>query len=68
MVYTGPVRAPIHQGQDIGNLEVWRGESKVLEVPVQAAENVAQGSLSQRTFDAATELVIKLFRSAAKRI
>jgi D-alanyl-D-alanine carboxypeptidase (penicillin-binding protein 5/6) len=68
MVYTGPVRAPIRQGQDIGNLEVWRGDSKVLEVPVQAAENVAEGSLSRRTFDAATELVIKLFRSAAKRI
>jgi hypothetical protein len=29
---------------------------------------VAAGSLVQRTFDAATELVIGLFRSAAKRI
>jgi D-alanyl-D-alanine carboxypeptidase (penicillin-binding protein 5/6) len=68
MVYTGPVRAPVRQGQDIGNLEIWRGDSKVLEMPVQAAESVAAGSLVQRTFDAATELVIGLFRSAAKRI
>jgi D-alanyl-D-alanine carboxypeptidase (penicillin-binding protein 5/6) len=68
MVYTGPVRAPVRQGQDIGNLEVWRGDAKVLEVPLQAAEDVSQGSLVQRTFDAATELVIGLFRSAAKKI
>jgi D-alanyl-D-alanine carboxypeptidase (penicillin-binding protein 5/6) len=68
MVYTGPVRAPVHEGQAIGNLQVWRGDAKVLEVPVQAAENVAAGSISQRAFDAASELVINLFRSATKRI
>jgi D-alanyl-D-alanine carboxypeptidase (penicillin-binding protein 5/6) len=68
MVYTGPVRAPVRQGQDIGSLEVWRGEARVLQVPVQAAEDVESGSLSQRTLDAATELVVKLFRSAIKRI
>jgi serine-type D-Ala-D-Ala carboxypeptidase (penicillin-binding protein 5/6) len=68
MVYTGPVRAPIQEGQAIGNLQVWRGDAKVLEVPVQASENVAAGSISQRAIDAASELVVKLFRSAAKRI
>jgi D-alanyl-D-alanine carboxypeptidase (penicillin-binding protein 5/6) len=68
MVYTGPVRAPVRQGQDIGNLEVWRGDSKVLDMPVQAAEDVAAGSLAQRTLDAAAELVVGLFRTAAKRI
>ena len=68
MVYTGPVRAPIHEGQSIGNLQVWRGDAKVLDVPVQAAESVAAGSISQRTLDAVTELVINLFRSAVKRI
>jgi D-alanyl-D-alanine carboxypeptidase (penicillin-binding protein 5/6) len=68
MVYTGPVRAPIQEGQAIGNLQVWRGDAKVLEVPVQASESVAAGSISQRAIDAASELVVKLFRSAAKRI
>jgi D-alanyl-D-alanine carboxypeptidase (penicillin-binding protein 5/6) len=68
MVYTGPVRAPVLEGQTIGNLQVWRGDAKVLEVPLQASESVAAGSISQRTIDAASELVIKLFRSAAKRI
>ena len=47
---------------------VWRGDAKVLEVPVQATESVGVGSTSQRAFDAATELVINLFRSAAKRL
>jgi serine-type D-Ala-D-Ala carboxypeptidase (penicillin-binding protein 5/6) len=68
MVYSGPVRAPIQEGQAIGNLQVWRGDAKVLEVPVQAAEKVGAGSLSQRAMDGASELVINLFRSAAKRI
>ena len=68
LVYTGPVRAPVQEGQAIGNLQVWRGDAKVLEVPVQASENVAAGSISQRAIDAASELVINLFRSAAKRI
>jgi serine-type D-Ala-D-Ala carboxypeptidase (penicillin-binding protein 5/6) len=68
IVYTGPVRAPVQEGQAIGNLQVWRGDAKVLEVPVQASESVAAGSLSRRALDAASELVINLFRSATKRI
>jgi len=68
MVYTGPVRAPVQEGQAIGNLQVWRGDAKVLEVPVQASEGVAAGSISRRALDAASELVINLFRSAVKRI
>jgi D-alanyl-D-alanine carboxypeptidase (penicillin-binding protein 5/6) len=68
MVYVGPVRAPVRQGQDIGSLQVWRGDSKVLDVPVQASEDVDAGSIPKRAFDAASELVINLFRSAAKRL
>jgi len=68
MVYTGPVRAPVYAGQAIGSLQVWRGDAKVLDVPVQAAETIPAGSIRQRAFDAVSELVIKLFRSAAKQI
>jgi D-alanyl-D-alanine carboxypeptidase (penicillin-binding protein 5/6) len=68
MVYTGPVRAPIQEGQSIGRLQVWRGDAKVLEVPLQAVEKVAEGSMPRRALDAASELVINLFRSAAKGI
>jgi D-alanyl-D-alanine carboxypeptidase (penicillin-binding protein 5/6) len=68
MVYTGPVKAPVREGQPIGQLQVWRGDARVLDVPLQAAESVPAGSTSQRAFDAAAELVIGLFRSAAKRL
>jgi D-alanyl-D-alanine carboxypeptidase (penicillin-binding protein 5/6) len=68
MIYFGPIRAPIREGQEIGKLQVMRGEAKVLEVPVQATEAVELGSVTQRAFDAAAELVVNVFRSAAKRL
>jgi D-alanyl-D-alanine carboxypeptidase (penicillin-binding protein 5/6) len=68
VVYTGPVRAPIEKGQQIGELRVWRGENVVLEVPLQASESVGRGSLGQRAFDAVTELVINLFRAGVQKL
>jgi D-alanyl-D-alanine carboxypeptidase (penicillin-binding protein 5/6) len=68
MVYFGPIPAPVQQGQAIGELRVWRGDAMVLTVPLQAGEDVALGSTAQRAFDAAAEIVINLFRSAAKRL
>ena len=52
----------------IGMLKVWRGDNLALEVPLQAAEDVGTGSMSQRAFDAATELVIGLFRAGVNRL
>jgi serine-type D-Ala-D-Ala carboxypeptidase (penicillin-binding protein 5/6) len=68
VVYSGPVRAPVQEGQKIGTLKVWRGEFLVLEVPLQAGANVGTGSMSQRAFDAATELVLGLFRAGLQRL
>jgi serine-type D-Ala-D-Ala carboxypeptidase (penicillin-binding protein 5/6) len=68
VVYSGPVPAPVQEGQNIGTLKVWRGESVVLEVPLQAAESVGTGSMPARAFDAATELVLGLFRAGFKRL
>ena len=68
VVYSGPVPAPVQQGQKIGTLKVWRGDFLVLEVPLQAASNVGTGSLSGRAFDAATELVLGLFRAGLQRL
>jgi D-alanyl-D-alanine carboxypeptidase (penicillin-binding protein 5/6) len=68
IVYSGPVRAPVEKGQPIGTLKVWRSDNLVLEVPLRAAESVEQGGLTRRAFDAASELVIGLFRSGSKRI
>jgi len=68
IVYTGPVAAPVERGQPIGKVKVWRGENIVLEVPLQAAESIGRGNLPQRAFDAATELVINLFRAGVGRL
>ncbi|HEY6254896.1 MAG TPA: D-alanyl-D-alanine carboxypeptidase family protein [Xanthobacteraceae bacterium] len=68
VVYTGPVPAPVQQGQKIGILKVWRGDALVLEVPLQAAESIGTGNLSQRALDAATELMIGLFRAGIQRL
>jgi serine-type D-Ala-D-Ala carboxypeptidase (penicillin-binding protein 5/6) len=68
MVYYGPIPAPVQKGQAIGELRVWRGDAQVLTVPLQASEDVSLGSTSQRAFDAAAELVINMFRTAAKRL
>jgi D-alanyl-D-alanine carboxypeptidase (penicillin-binding protein 5/6) len=68
IVYTGPVPAPVKKGQAIGELKVWRDDTLALQMPLQAANDVGRGSLPQRAFDAATELVINLFRAGAERL
>jgi D-alanyl-D-alanine carboxypeptidase (penicillin-binding protein 5/6) len=68
IVYTGPVPAPISKGQTIGKLKVWRGENLALEVPLQAADDVGKGSMSQRAMDGATELMIGLVRAGVDRL
>ena len=68
VVYSGPVPAPVQRGQKIGVLKVWRGDFLVLEVPLQAGESIAVGSLSRRAFDAATELVLGFFRAGLQRL
>jgi len=68
IVYTGPVPAPVSKGQSIGKLKVWRGDKLALEVPLQAAEDVGKGTMSQRAVDGATELMIGLFRAGVDRL
>ena len=68
VVYSGPVAAPVQKGQPIGTLKVSRGDNVVLEVPLQAGEDVGSGSLHQRAFDAAGELVINVFRAGMDRL
>ena len=43
IVYNGPVRAPIKEGQAIGVVRVWRGANIAMEAPVYAAESVGAG-------------------------
>jgi D-alanyl-D-alanine carboxypeptidase (penicillin-binding protein 5/6) len=68
VVYNGPVRAPVEEGQNIGTLKVWRGDNMVMEVPLHAATSVGTGSMHQRALDAASELVIGLFRAGFQRL
>jgi D-alanyl-D-alanine carboxypeptidase (penicillin-binding protein 5/6) len=68
IVYAGPVPAPVTLGQQVANLNVYRGDNLVLESPLYAAESIDRGNLRQRAFDAATELVIGLFRMGTKKI
>jgi D-alanyl-D-alanine carboxypeptidase (penicillin-binding protein 5/6) len=68
IVYMGPVPAPIQEGQRIGTLKVFRGTNVALEVPLQAVESVERGNLSQRAYDAASELVIGLVRAGFAKI
>jgi serine-type D-Ala-D-Ala carboxypeptidase (penicillin-binding protein 5/6) len=68
IVYKGPVPAPITKGQPIGKLKVWRGENLALELPLQAADDVGPGSMSQRAMDGATELMIGVLRAGASKL
>jgi serine-type D-Ala-D-Ala carboxypeptidase (penicillin-binding protein 5/6) len=68
IVYSGPVPAPVRQGQEIARLNVFRGENAVAEIPLFAAEAVERGNLPRRALDAASELVIGLFRGGTKKI
>ena len=66
--YRGPLSVPVNQGQRVGLLRVWRNDTLATEVPLQAGEAVGAGSLSQRAFDAASEMMIGLVRAGTKKI
>ena len=68
IVYTGPVPAPVTRGQSIGKLRAWRGENLAIEVPLKAADDVGRSSMSHRAMDAATELMIGLFRAGVNKL
>ena len=68
MVYNGPVRAPVAEGQAVGVVRVWRGANIAVETPVYAAESVGTGSTLRRAIDGASELVIGTFRAGAEKL
>jgi serine-type D-Ala-D-Ala carboxypeptidase (penicillin-binding protein 5/6) len=68
IVYSGPVRAPIQEGQRIGVVRVWRGQNVAMEAPVYAAEAIGAGSTMRRAIDGASELVIGMFRASAEKL
>jgi D-alanyl-D-alanine carboxypeptidase (penicillin-binding protein 5/6) len=68
VVYNGPLRAPVEQGQQVGVVKVWRGTNIAMETPIYAAETVGKGSTMRRAIDGASELVIGMFRAGAEKL
>ena len=68
IVYTGPVPAPVAEGTPIGKLKVWRNDTLALDMPLEAGADIEAGNLPQRAFDAASEMVISVFRAGADRL
>ena len=68
VAYTGPLRAPIAQGAEVARLKVMRGNAVALDVPLYAATDVGEGSLTQRALDGAFELAGGLVRSGLDKI
>ena len=62
IVYEGPVAAPVEEGQPVGALRVWIGDTLSQETPLFAAETVGVGTLPQRALDAAKELAVGWLR------
>ncbi|MGB7035392.1 MAG: D-alanyl-D-alanine carboxypeptidase family protein [Xanthobacteraceae bacterium] len=68
IVYDGPIPAPIAKGQPVATLKVWRGDNLALEAPLQAAEDVGKGSMTERAMDGATELIIGVLRAGVAKL
>jgi D-alanyl-D-alanine carboxypeptidase (penicillin-binding protein 5/6) len=58
----------VQAGAPLGLLKVWRDGNLVLQVPLKTAEDVGEGTMSQRALDGVSELVINLFRAGAQRL
>jgi serine-type D-Ala-D-Ala carboxypeptidase (penicillin-binding protein 5/6) len=64
IVYTGPIKAPVQKGAQVARLQVTRGETQALDLPLYAGEDVSTGTLSQRALDGLLEFGSGLFRKA----
>ncbi|MER8572759.1 D-alanyl-D-alanine carboxypeptidase [Mesorhizobium sp. M1338] len=62
IVYNGPVAAPVEEGQPVGALRVWIGDTLSQETPLFAAESIGVGTLPQRALDAVKELAVGWLR------
>jgi D-alanyl-D-alanine carboxypeptidase (penicillin-binding protein 5/6) len=68
IVYSGPVRAPIQEGQRVGVVRVWRSGNVASDTPVFAAESIGTGSTVRRAIDGASELMIGMFRAGVEKL
>lgn len=62
IVYRGPLPAPVEEGQQVGELKVWIGDTLSQQMPLYAAESVGIGSLPRRALDSLKELAVGWLR------
>lgn len=62
IVYAGPLKAPVEEGQPVGSLRIWIGDTLSQETPLFAARTVDIGTLPNRALDAVKELAIGWLR------
>jgi D-alanyl-D-alanine carboxypeptidase (penicillin-binding protein 5/6) len=62
IVYQGPLIAPVEKGVEVAHLKIWRGQTQILETPLQTSAAVGVGTLQQRALDAGMELALELLR------
>lgn len=63
VIYDGPLRAPVEQGDEVGRFELRIGGRASVVQPLFAAEDVAQGTFSERAFGAVQELAFGWIRT-----
>ncbi len=62
IVYERPLPAPIQKGDQVGELQIWVGDTLSKRVDLHAAETVESGTLRQRAFGAVAELLVGWLR------
>ncbi len=63
VVYSGPLKAPVKKGTEVGTLRVFAGDRLMQETLVFAGEDIGVGPLSRRAKDAAIELMTGWIRA-----
>jgi D-alanyl-D-alanine carboxypeptidase (penicillin-binding protein 5/6) len=62
VVYHGPLIAPVEEGTRVGRVEIFRGSTVILDVPLVTAGSAEKGALPRRAMDAGFEYAGALFR------
>ena len=62
IVFTGPIMAPVEAGDRLAKLQIKMDGKVTQETPLYAAEDVNEGTITQRAMDAMQELIVSVFR------
>jgi serine-type D-Ala-D-Ala carboxypeptidase (penicillin-binding protein 5/6) len=68
IIYTGPLKAPVQKGAEVARIQVDRGDTQAVEMPLYANEDVQVGTLSQRALDGLLEFSTGWVRKAVASV